>query len=165
MPREHDRKLGAGALDQLDQAFDTNGIMEWPMPSVVLRLRLCALSRQPKAASSRSCAATPSGCADAAREVFPSQRHFQPSDLAFGAFDHLFPPNQMIWANHTLPPEDNSLRYSVHATGSISIQSVVEAVSAPWYWLSLITNQKALPQIGPFVLRARRTESVIQKRK
>jgi hypothetical protein len=28
MPREHDRKLGAGALDQLDQAFDTNGIME-----------------------------------------------------------------------------------------------------------------------------------------
>jgi hypothetical protein len=27
---------------------------------------------------------------------FPSQRCFQPPDLAFGAFDHLFPPNQMI---------------------------------------------------------------------
>jgi hypothetical protein len=30
---------------------------------------------------------------------------------------------------------------------------------------SLITNQNALPQLGPFVLQARRTESVIQKRK
>ena len=98
------------------------------MPSVVLRLRLCALPRQPKAASSRSCAATPSGCADAAREVFPSQRHFQPSDLAFGAFDHLFPPNQMISANHTFPQEDNSLPRSVHATASASIQSAMEAV-------------------------------------
>jgi hypothetical protein len=27
---------------------------------------------------------------------FPSQRRFQPPDLAFGALDHLFPPNQMI---------------------------------------------------------------------
>jgi hypothetical protein len=25
----------------------------------------------------------------------------QPTDLASGAFDHLFPPNQMIKANHT----------------------------------------------------------------
>jgi hypothetical protein len=27
---------------------------------------------------------------------FPPQGCFQPPDLAFGAFDHLFPPNQMI---------------------------------------------------------------------
>ena len=27
---------------------------------------------------------------------FPSQRRFQPPDLALGAFDHLFLPNQMI---------------------------------------------------------------------
>jgi hypothetical protein len=32
---------------------------------------------------------------------FPSQRCFQPPDLAFGALDHLFSPNQMIGANHT----------------------------------------------------------------
>jgi hypothetical protein len=36
---------------------------------------------------------------------FPSQRCFQPPDLAFGAFDHLFPPNQMIETKHTLPPQ------------------------------------------------------------
>jgi hypothetical protein len=30
------------------------------------------------------------------RGYFPSQRCFQPSDLALGAFYHLFPPNQMI---------------------------------------------------------------------
>ena len=41
---------------------------------------------------------------------FPSRRCFQPPDLALGAFDHLFPPNQMIRGNHTLRPEDKSLR-------------------------------------------------------
>jgi hypothetical protein len=30
------------------------------------------------------------------RGYFPSQRCFQPPDLALGAFYHLFPPNQMI---------------------------------------------------------------------
>src|SRR6202011_5038118 len=49
------------------------------------------LPRQSKAASSRSRAATPSGCADAARRVFSIAARFQPPDLALGAFDHLFP--------------------------------------------------------------------------
>ena len=42
----------------------------------------------------------------------PAQRCLQPTDLAFGAFDHLFPPNQMVPANHTSRPENNSLRCS-----------------------------------------------------
>jgi hypothetical protein len=34
---------------------------------------------------------------------FPAQRGFQFSDLALAAFDHLFPQNQMVIANHTAP--------------------------------------------------------------
>jgi hypothetical protein len=59
---------------------------------------------------------------------FPSRRCFQPPDLALGAFDHLFPPNQMIRGNHTLRPEDKSLRCPLHGTASASIQSAMEAV-------------------------------------
>ena len=59
---------------------------------------------------------------------FPSQRCFQPPEPAFGAFDHLFPLNQMIGANHTLPPEANSLPCSVHANARASIQLAMEAV-------------------------------------
>src|SRR5450756_1916213 len=60
---------------------------------------------------------------------FPSQRCLQPPHLAFGAFDHLFPPNQMDEANHTPRPENNShsdLRS--HATANLSIQSAMEVV-------------------------------------
>src|SRR6185503_19621871 len=46
----------------------------------------------------------------------PAQRCLQPTDLAFGAFDHLFPPNQMVPANHTSRPENNSLRGSAPST-------------------------------------------------
>src|SRR5208337_4913794 len=38
----------------------------------------------------------------------PSQRCFQPPDLGFAALDHLFLPNQMVTANHTSSPENNS---------------------------------------------------------
>src|ERR1039457_6664444 len=60
---------------------------------------------------------------------FPSQRCLQPPHLAFGAFDHLFPPNQMDEANHTPRPENNShsdLRSPT--TANLSIQSAMEVV-------------------------------------
>src|ERR1700676_3352540 len=37
------------------------------------------------------------------RRDFPAQRGFQFPDLTLGAFDHLFPQNQMIIKNHTAP--------------------------------------------------------------
>jgi hypothetical protein len=54
------------------------------------------LLRQSQAASFRFRAAALSGCAGAARAAFPSQRFLQLPDLAFRAFYHLFPPNQMV---------------------------------------------------------------------
>src|SRR5260370_39006851 len=41
------------------------------------------------------------------RISFPTQRRLQPPDLAFGAFDHLRTPNQMVPANHTQHPLEN----------------------------------------------------------
>jgi hypothetical protein len=35
------------------------------------------------------------------RRDLPAQRSFQPPLLGLAAFDHLFPPNQMVQANHT----------------------------------------------------------------
>ncbi len=56
----------------------------------------------------------------------PFDGFVQPPDLDLGAFDHLFPPNQMIRGNHTLRPEDKSC--PLHGTASASIQSAMEAV-------------------------------------
>jgi hypothetical protein len=42
------------------------------------------------------------------RRKLPSQRRLEPPDLGFTAFDHLLLPNQMVTANHTSNPENNS---------------------------------------------------------
>jgi len=89
--------------------------------------RFTVLGDTPIAAAINGCViklsrATSSGCADAALGVFSIAALFSTADLVLGAFDHLFPPNQMIRGNHTLRPEDKSLRCPLHGTASASIQ-------------------------------------------
>src|SRR5665811_1170161 len=59
---------------------------------------------------------------------FPVQRCLQPPDLAFVAFYHLFPPNQMVKANHTSRRSRIPVPGSAPSTAKISIQPAMEAV-------------------------------------
>src|SRR5208282_4413370 len=60
---------------------------------------------------------------------FPTQRCFQTSDLAFGAFDHLL--LRIRWSERITPQLPNAIPSAVRclATANPSIQSVMEAVS------------------------------------
>lgn len=86
------------------------------------------LLRQSQAASFRFRAAALSGCAGAARAAFPSQRFLQLPDLAFRAFYHLFPPNQMV--KRIIPGIEGktpAMTDTQHrSTAAVSIQSDME---------------------------------------
>jgi len=58
---------------------------------------------------------------------FPAQRRLQPTDLAFGAFDHLFPPNQMAKESH-LASKGKPRPCPPPSTAAVSIQSAMEVV-------------------------------------
>src|ERR1017187_2929010 len=58
----------------------------------------------------------------------PAQRCFQLTDLVPVAFDHLFPPNQMVKPNHTSRRKENSVPSSLPGAALVSIQSAMEAV-------------------------------------
>src|ERR1700704_5913969 len=71
----------------------------------------------------------------------PAQRCLQPTDLAFGAFDHLFPPNQMVPANHTSRPENNSLRCSAPPPKHLDSISYGSGISSiPWQFIESKTE-------------------------
>src|SRR5258705_10225637 len=59
---------------------------------------------------------------------FPAQRRLQPTDLAFGAFDHLFPPKQMVKESH-LASKGKPRPCPPPSTAAVSIQSAMEVVS------------------------------------
>src|SRR5258705_12815197 len=60
---------------------------------------------------------------------FPAQRRLQPTDLAFGAFDHLFPPNQMVKESH-LASKGKPRPCPPPSTAAVSIRSAMEVVLA-----------------------------------
>src|SRR5450756_1445804 len=61
---------------------------------------------------------------------FPAQRCLQPTDFAFGAFDHLFPPNQMVKESH-LASKGKPRPCPPPSTTAVSIQPAMEVVSVP----------------------------------
>jgi hypothetical protein len=58
----------------------------------------------------------------------PPQRSFQPPQLAFVAFDHLFTPNQMIPTNHILHSMKISGRSLARPPQMPSIHAALEVV-------------------------------------
>lgn len=77
---------------------------------------------------------------------FPMQCCLQLTDLDFAAFDHLFPPNQMVRANHTSRPENNALRCSIPATERVRFNWL-------WKWYYLRTDASSEPPgiVGDFI--------------
>jgi hypothetical protein len=55
--------------------------------------------------------------------ILPMQRLFQLSNLAFAAFDHPFPPNQIVTVNHSA-----AFKIRHHLTVNSSIQPAPEMV-------------------------------------
>src|SRR3984893_14261947 len=86
------------------------------------------LPRQSKAASSRSRAAHHLDALTLLGGYFPSQRCFQPPDLALGAFDHLFPSeSDDLSESHLASRRQFTATFGTRYP-STSIQSVMEAV-------------------------------------
>jgi hypothetical protein len=56
------------------------------------------------------------------------QRSFQPPQLAFVAFDHLFTPNQTVSANHIPRPMKIRLQASARPPYTPSIHAAMEVV-------------------------------------
>src|SRR6516165_5638309 len=78
----------------------------------------------------------------------PPQRSSQPPHLGFAAFDHLFPPNQMVQANHSSGPKDSSPKQ--FPTAPTTLDSPRYGSGMRQRRLSASSSSSSMPSTCPF---------------